>query len=60
MFLSYIDSASGSLVAQVAVAGFAGAAVAAKLTWRRATGRLRRGRGAEGSGAAPGTETHAS
>ena len=59
MFFSYIDSSSGSLVAQVAVAGFAGAAVAAKLTWRRATDRLRRSRG-RGNGAAAGAETHAS
>jgi hypothetical protein len=45
MVLSYIDSNSGSLIAQAAVAGFAGAAVVVKLGWHRATGRLRRSRG---------------
>ena len=49
MPLSYLDANSGSLIAQVAVAGFAGAAVAAKLSWRRASERLRRNRGAGGS-----------
>ncbi len=43
--IGYIDSNSGSLVAQVAVAGLAGAGVAVKLTWRRAAERLRRVRG---------------
>ena len=44
MFVSYIDASSGSLVAQVAVAGLAGAAVAIKLSWRRTTDRLRKHR----------------
>ncbi len=52
MLLSYIDSNSGSLVAQVAVAGLAGAGVAVKLTWRRATDRLRRNRGGRTEGEA--------
>ncbi len=42
MVLSYIDPNAGSMVAQLAVAGFAGAAVAVKLGWRRAAERLRR------------------
>ena len=44
MIVSYMDASSGSLVAQVAVAGLAGAAVAVKLGWRRTTDRLRRHR----------------
>lgn len=57
MFVSYIDANSGSLVAQVAVAGLAGAAVAVKLTWRRATDRLRRHRSG-GSEAQTSAEGH--
>ena len=44
MLLLYLDANSGSLIAQVAVAGFAGAAVVAKLSWRRASERLHRNR----------------
>lgn len=36
----YIDPGSGSLLTQVAVAGAAGAAVAVRMGWRRATARL--------------------
>lgn len=43
MTLSYIDPGSGSLMAQLAVAGVAGAAVAVKMTWRKATRRIRGG-----------------
>lgn len=42
--LSYIDPGSGSLLAQIAVAGAAGAAVAAKLGWQRTVARLDRRR----------------
>ncbi len=38
---AYIDPGSGSMVAQVAVAGAAGVAVAVKMGWRKAAGRLR-------------------
>jgi hypothetical protein len=57
LLLSYIDSNSGSLVAQVAVAGFAGAAVVVKLGWRRATDRLRGSRGHGTPDASEGAET---
>lgn len=60
MHIAYIDSNSGSLVAQVAVAGLAGAGVAVKLTWRRVAGRLSRHRGATGAEAEPGAETQPS
>ncbi len=60
MLLSYIDSNSGSLIAQVAVAGLAGAGVAVKLTWRRATERLHRNRADGGSDAETTAETHES
>jgi hypothetical protein len=38
--LSYMDPGSGSLLAQLAVAGVAGAAVAARMGWRRTAARL--------------------
>lgn len=60
MLLSYIDSNSGSLIAQAAVAGFAGAAVVVKVGWHRATGRFRRNRGHEGSEAQADAQQHAS
>ena len=60
MLLSYLDSNSGSLIAQVAVAGFAGAAVAAKLSWRRASERLRRNREPGDSEAQAEAEKHGS
>lgn len=60
MLLSYLDSNSGSLIAQVAVAGFAGAAVAAKLSWRRASERLRRNREPVDSEVQPEAEKHGS
>jgi hypothetical protein len=42
MHLAYLDAGAGSLVIQAVVAGTAGVAVAAKLGWRRMTGKLRR------------------
>lgn len=39
--LGYVDPGSGSMVAQIAVAGAAGAAVAVKMAWRKATARRR-------------------
>jgi len=40
--LSYLDAGSGSIIASAAAAGFAGAAVAAKMGWQRVTGKLKR------------------
>jgi hypothetical protein len=60
MLLSYLDANSGSLIAQVAVAGFAGAAVAAKLGWRRASERLRGNREPGGPEAQADAEKHGS
>lgn len=40
--LAYLDAGSGSLIVQAVVGGVAGAAVAARLYWRRLTSRLRR------------------
>jgi hypothetical protein len=40
--LAYLDAGSGSLIVQAVVAGAAGLVVAAKLYWRRITGRFRR------------------
>ncbi len=40
--LGYLDPGSGSIIASAAAAGFAGAAVAAKMGWHRVTGRRRR------------------
>ncbi len=42
MKLAYIDAASGSMIVQAIVAGVAGAAVFAKLFWRRLTSPFRR------------------
>jgi hypothetical protein len=39
--VAYIDPGSGSMVAQVVVAGAAGVAVAAKMGWRKAALRIR-------------------
>ncbi|MFB9546776.1 MULTISPECIES: hypothetical protein [Micromonospora] len=44
MHLAYLDAGSGSLIVQAVVGGVAGAAVAAKLYWRRLTDRFRRQR----------------
>ncbi len=41
MYLGYTDPGTGSLLVQVAVAGAAGLAVAAKLGWQRTTQRWR-------------------
>ena len=41
MTIAYIDPGSGSMVAQVVVAGAAGVAVAAKMGWRKAAVRIR-------------------
>ncbi|MFF5173456.1 hypothetical protein ACFY3U_12540 [Micromonospora sp. NPDC000089] len=40
--LAYLDAGSGSLIVQAVVGGVAGAAVAAKLYWRRLVSRFRR------------------
>jgi hypothetical protein len=42
MSFAYLDANSGSIIASAAAAGFAGAAVAAKLGWARVTGKLGR------------------
>lgn len=42
MKLAYLDAASGSMIVQAVVAGVAGAAVFAKLFWRRLTSPFRR------------------
>lgn len=42
MHLAYLDAASGSMIVQAVVAGVAGAAVFAKLFWRRLTSPFRR------------------
>ncbi|MFI9638920.1 hypothetical protein ACIG87_02465 [Micromonospora sp. NPDC051925] len=42
MHLAYLDAGSGSLIVQAVVGGTAGAAVAAKLYWRRLASRFRR------------------
>ncbi|MFE7870775.1 hypothetical protein ACFUYE_10560 [Micromonospora humida] len=47
MHLAYLDAGSGSLIVQAVVGGTAGAAVAAKLYWRRVAARFRRGSAAE-------------
>jgi hypothetical protein len=41
--LGYLDAGSGSIIASAAAAGFAGAAVAAKMGWQRVTGKLKKG-----------------
>jgi hypothetical protein len=45
--LGYLDAGSGSIIASAAAAGFAGAAVAAKMSWGRVTGKFKRGRAEE-------------
>ena len=45
--LGYLDAGSGSIIASAAAAGFAGAAVAAKMGWQRVTGKLKRGQADE-------------
>ena len=40
--LSYLDANSGSMLASVLAGGAAGAAVAAKVGWRRVAGRFSR------------------
>ncbi|MFJ6198913.1 hypothetical protein [Micromonospora sp. NPDC092111] len=52
--LAYLDAGSGSLIVQAMVGGAAGAAVAAKLYWRRLAARLRR----QPTGAAESAPTH--
>ena len=42
MHIAYLDAASGSMIVQAVVAGVAGAAVFAKLFWRRLTSPFRR------------------
>ncbi|WBB82588.1 hypothetical protein O7606_07360 [Micromonospora sp. WMMD882] len=42
MHLAYLDAGSGSLIVQAVVGGAAGAAVAARLYWRRLADRFRR------------------
>lgn len=44
MLIAYLDPGSGSLVAQAVVAGVAGAAVAAKVGWRRISSSVRKGK----------------
>ena len=41
--LAYLDAGSGSIIASAAAAGFAGAAVAAKMGWQRVSGKFKRG-----------------
>jgi hypothetical protein len=41
--LGYLDAGSGSMIATAAAAGFAGAAVGAKMGWQRLTGKFKRG-----------------
>jgi len=45
--LGYLDAGSGSIIASAAAAGFAGAAVGAKMGWQRLTGKFKRGQGDE-------------
>jgi hypothetical protein len=40
--LAYLDAGTGSMIVQATVAGVAGAAVVAKVGWRRMTGSFRR------------------
>lgn len=47
MQLAYTDPGTGSMIVQVAIAGAAGLAVAAKAGWERTAGRLRRRRDSE-------------
>ena len=41
MYVAYTDPGTGSMIAQIAVAGAAGLAVAARLGWQRTTQRWR-------------------
>jgi hypothetical protein len=43
----YLDAGSGSIIASAAAAGFAGAAVAAKMGWQRVSGKFKRGQAEE-------------
>jgi hypothetical protein len=45
--LGYLDAGSGSIIASAAAAGFAGAAVAAKMGWQRVSGKFKRGQAEE-------------
>lgn len=45
--LGYLDAGSGSIIASAAAAGFAGAAVGAKMGWQRLTGKFKRGQAEE-------------
>jgi hypothetical protein len=45
--LGYLDAGSGSIIASAAAAGFAGAAVGAKMGWQRLTGKFKRGQADE-------------
>jgi len=40
--LGYLDAGSASIIASAAAAGFAGAAVTAKMGWQRAIGRRKK------------------
>jgi hypothetical protein len=40
--VGYLDAGSGSIIASAAAAGFAGAAVAARMGWQRMTGRFKK------------------
>lgn len=44
MFVAYLDPGSGSMVTQAVVAGVAGAAVVAKVGWRRISSSVRKGK----------------
>jgi hypothetical protein len=50
--LGYLDAGSGSMIATAAAAGFAGAAVGAKMGWQRLTGKFKRGSTEEPEGEA--------
>lgn len=52
--LFYLDAGTGSMLAQLAVAGAAGAAVAAKLGWSKVTSPFRR----KSSDETPDTDEH--
>jgi hypothetical protein len=48
--LGYLDAGSGSIIASAAAAGFAGAAVGAKMGWQRLTGKFKRDAADEAEG----------
>jgi hypothetical protein len=56
MYLAYLDPGTGSMLAAAIVAGFAGAAVAVKVWWRRLTGRFRRSQPTDEAPASPAQE----